>query len=126
MRLPLVLAAAIASLPALAQTPPGSKPDNGFFRPSADPALTSIRPAPPPAPPQPAKAPPARAFEAAEEIRKAEEARALDALMDRSEREHERARAEAAAIATAPASAVAAGAPASAMPPAAPTEPTRY
>ena len=126
MRLHLVLAAALAALPALAQTSPGAKPDTGFFRPSADPALTSIRPAPPATPPQAAKAPPARAFDAAEEIRKAEEARALEALMDRSERDHERARAEAAAIATAPPAAVATGTPASAMPPSPPAEPTRY
>ena len=108
-----------AGIPAWAQT------DTGFFRPTPDPALTAFRP--PATPPTAPKAQqPGGPVDMAAEIRKAEEARNLEAQMDRSEREHERARAEAAAIATAPASAVAAGTPASALPTGAPNEPPRY
>lgn len=76
---------------ASAQAPqrPAPKGEEGFFRPAADPALTTTRPpaitgeawtrprVPPVQPPSPA------AVEAAEEIRKAEEAQ-----MDRVEVEH--------------------------------------
>jgi hypothetical protein len=121
----LACAAGLSALAQATQPPAPASADSGFFRPAADPSLTSIRP--PAAPP--AARPgddPGRPVDMAVEIRKAEEARDLEAQMDRSEREHERARAEAAAIATAPASAVAAGTPASAMPAGAPNEPIRY
>jgi hypothetical protein len=75
-----VLAAGFAAA-ASAQTQPRPAPGGaeGFFRPSADPALTAIRPAPANGKTRPA----------AEEIRKAEEAQ-----MDRVEVEHAIAKAE--------------------------------
>jgi hypothetical protein len=85
---------AAASAQTQARPPPGG--EEGFFRPSADPALTAFRPPPangnarPGAPVATARPAPA-AVEAAEEIRKAEESQ-----MDRIEAEHAIATAEAA------------------------------
>jgi len=98
MRLRSVVATSLfAALPAVAQNTPAAAPQagSGFFKPSPDPALTSIRPATIPAPrieqPKP--------VDMAVEIRKAEEARRTEAQMDRSQQEHERTRVEATPIA---------------------------
>lgn len=100
----------VAPLTMAQATPSPSDPHGGFFRPSADPALTAIRPGPAPAPaPQASEVPAtarAPALEAAEQSRKAEEEQ-----MDRAEREHDRARARAAATAIGPPAVVSAGAP---------------
>ena len=112
------------SFPASAQDqhskarPPATGLEQGFFRPTPDPALTSLRPAPAAAPdaraaPVMVQTEPRPAVDSAEEIREAEE-HAVDRaerIMDRAEREHDRARAEAAMTATAPAQAVSAGSP---------------
>jgi hypothetical protein len=74
---------------------PAPQGEEGFFRPAADPALTTTHPpvtaprARRNAPVSPAQPPSAAAVEAAEEIRKAEEAQ-----MDRVEVEHAVARTE--------------------------------
>lgn len=90
-----VLVAALAAT-ASAQTRPQAAPgsEEGFFRPSRDPALTSIRPPPAPSESRPnARAPaePATAVvvDMAEEVREAEEER-----MDRVEAAAEQARAK--------------------------------
>jgi hypothetical protein len=121
----VLMAAVLAALPALAQRQvPAPPPDSGFFRPSADPALTSfgpppssvVTPVPAPAPEQasaaPSMPPSPASVDVAEQIRKTEEL-----AMDRAEREHDRARARAAATAIAPPAVVSAGAP---------VEPERY
>ena len=99
--------------PALAQTnPPGDPPppqaggEPGFFRPAADPRLTTFAPPPAPVPavpaasPMPAAAAPANGFPSTDETdraRRAEEARLerMEATMDRIESRNERAVAEA-------------------------------
>lgn len=90
-----VFATFTATASAQARQGPAAQGEEGFFRPAADPALTSTHPpvsnakarsggrVPAARPPSPA------AVEAAEEIRKAEEAR-----MDRVEVEHAVARTE--------------------------------
>lgn len=85
---------------AAASPPPGGEP--GFFRPSADPAISTWRTRPAPAAPTdagaaaglPAAAP---APDMADEVRRAEEARLerMEATMDRIESRNERAAAEA-------------------------------
>lgn len=57
--------------------------EEGFFKPAADPALTSFRPAPPRTAATTAANPPAEARDTAEEIRVVEERQ-----LDRAEREH--------------------------------------
>lgn len=99
--------------PALAQTNPPAHPqppqaggEPGFFRPAADPRLTTLasppapRPVTPAAPSAPAPAASASTFvtpDMADEVRRAEEARLerMEATMDRIESRNERAVAEA-------------------------------
>src|SRR5512134_2674005 len=94
-----VLAAAFAAT-ASAQTRPQATPGSqeGFFRPSPDPALTSIRPPPAPAEPRPDAPVPAEpvttvVVDMAEEVREAEEER-----MERVEAATAQARANAPVI----------------------------
>ena len=91
----LIFTIAVAASPfAQSQAPAETQP--GFFKPSADPAITAIRPAPP----VPAAAPsaPEAPDEMAALIREAEERQ-----MDRVERDHAVAREQAARNATLPA-----------------------
>ena len=72
-----------------AAPPQASRPDTGFFRPAADPALTTV-PAPRPEPAQ------AATPDMSDEVRLAEEARLsrIEASMDRVEQAHARATAK--------------------------------